>query len=142
MTDYVEAEITEALFSRIDQNEWSIPLEVSYPGVVFTPKSQPYLDVNAHFNNTLQASVSENGLNRYYGFLRVSAVMPHGSGILEALRLAAEVVSLFKRGTSIPVGDQWLRVLIPPSVADPLETSGWIRVPVTIRWQLDHPNVT
>lgn len=142
MTDSVEADIAETLFSRLEDNEWSCPLIISYPGVIFTVNGQPYIDVTLHFNEVLQVSVGESGLNRYKGYLSASGVFPHGDGVLDPLRVSSEIVSLFKRGTELPVGSHWLRIIVPPRVLDPVETSGWIRVPVIIYWQLDHPNVT
>lgn len=147
MTSEVEAEISEAMYDRVAGHEFSRLLPICWPGVVFqVPSGTPYLDVRNSFSRADQIGLGDAGEHRYLGFMRVDVVWPSGGdGELPPLRLAAEVVSLFRRGTvvsTLGTPTRSVRVLTPPQITGPLESSEWIRVPVTIRWQSDNPNVS
>jgi len=140
----IEAMISEALYARLLDHEFSQLLKISFPGVQFTVPVEPWISAKNYFSRTDQVTMGDAGYNRYVGFLRADINYPAGlDGELPALRLAGELVSLFKRGTEMPLSTGgWVRVIWPPNVTDPLETSEWLRVPVTIRWQSDNPNVS
>lgn len=144
MTNNVEAEISRVLYGHLESHEFSILMPISYPGVRFDVPVKPWLSAKNHFTEVTQIGFGGEGFNRYQGFLRVDVVYPTSDvGELPALDLAGEVVTLFKRNTSLTLlTDRWVKVVLPPQVTDPLESSEWIRVPVTIRWQSDNPNVS
>lgn len=142
MTDTVESDIAEAMLSVLDQSLISVPLPIKMPGVAFEVPQSMHLDASMHFSSVSQVTAGDSGRNRYTGFLRVSVNDLAGDGVLRALRMAAEIVSLYRRGSTLMAGGRVVRIISPPYVSDPLETSGWIRVPVTIRWQSDNANVS
>ena len=142
MSNAVEYDISRALFERIDGHEFSQPVRVSWPGAEFVPEAGTWLGVTIHYTGVDQITLGDAGLNRYTGFLRVDVNTPAGNGLAEPLNMAAEVVALFRRGTEIQIDGRWIRAILPPQLSDPLEFNGWIRVPVTVRWQSDNQNVS
>lgn len=142
MSYEVEADINRALYDRIEGHEFSGIYPIAYPGVKVDIPSGVWLSVKNHFASTNQITFGDEGINRYIGFLRVDVNHPIGLGELPGLRIAGEIALLYKRGTEILHNNRWIRITQPPNVSEPLESSEWIRIPVTIRWQSDNPNVS
>lgn len=143
MSYEVEADISRALYDRILGHEFSGTYPLSFPGVKFDIPNGVWLGVRNHFASTNQITFGDEGINRYIGFLRVDVNYPAvGHGELPGLKIAGEVAKLYRRGTEILYNSRWIRVTQPPNVSEPLESSEWIRIPVTIRWQSDNQNVS
>lgn len=147
MTEIVEADISKALYSRIVDSEFSGAPRLCFPGVQFHPVAgEVYLEVKNFFTSTRAEAAGMTAKNRYEGFLRVYVVAESGTnGELPYLRIAAEIATLFRRGTSLlsaGTAPRTVRVGRPPEVGTPIEDGGWLRVPVTVRWLSDNANLS
>lgn len=142
MTNEVEADITRALTGHLFRGDYGQEMDISLPGLSYTPTKNTYLRATMHLAPTEQVTGGTEGYNRYTGFMQVRVVALTGKGVLDAQRIGGRIIAHFKRGTSLTENGRVVRIIQPPYQSDPLELGNWINVPVTIRWQSDNPNVT
>lgn len=142
MTEYVELDITEALARQINDVVFEPDVDLSHPGVAYEPAEKPWLSVSHHFAPPVQADFGETGRNRYTGYMSVGVYTLTGEGLTCGMKLAAQVVSAFKRFTKLTYNGRIVNIDVQPHVADPVEARGWIQIPVTVRWRSDNNPVT
>jgi hypothetical protein len=108
---------------------------VAYQNVSFSKPADftPYLECTLIPNETQDRDVACTQ-KRYMGFFQVNCWAQKGKGMGQAERLAESVITLFPRTLNLdPV-----RIDATPSAGKPLsDDSGWVIVPVLIKYRLD-----
>lgn len=140
-----EAQIRDALLSRLESLSLSPPLPVAWPDTPFTkpisgdtpPKPLPYLEAFYDGSSATPVTIAHDGLNRYLGLLLITVCYPQGAGIIKPGNIAGAVAQHFKRGIKMSSGDTTVQIIVPPLVAgtyrDP--DGPYTRTIVTIRYQ-------
>ena len=142
MATGIEAKIFEGLMARLASLTTSPSMPVAWPNVSYDPPATGYLRVSHLPNETDQVTLGASGQNRHTGILQVSVMWPKGDGSIDPLEVAAQVVAHFKRGTSFTQNSVDIRIVVPPSIAAPLDDDPFMQYPVTIQYLADTANPT
>jgi hypothetical protein len=132
----VEAQITEALFTRLAALTLSPVLPVAYPDVVFTPPAiGNYLE--CAILRAATAGVGISAWDEHAGILQVTVVtkqFPAG-GTKTPTQIADAVAAWFPRGTRLTNGSVQVDVYETPAIAAPIADAPYTRTPVSIRYR-------
>lgn len=94
----------------------------------------PYLQVQNIPIDTRAAGISSNAPNRQDSIFQVMVCTPSGSGTGTANEMADAVEAKFKRGTSFPAADGYVRMDMPPKRGKPMHADAWSYMPISIRY--------
>lgn len=134
-----ESHIGETLYNGIVARPvHSPPVDVVLPLQKYDPiEGQPYIEVT-FLPNTMQEPFVGNDSSKWYqGFLQLSVMWPNkGLGDLPARDLASEVAFLWKKGTILDGDGFRVKVYRAPSIAQTMKDGAWLRVPVSIPYQV------
>lgn len=116
----------------------SPPVELALPYQTFNPQEgAEYLEATYLPNTTTELFVGNNTPKWYQGFLQLSVMWPDkGFGDLLARDLASAVAENWKKGTALDGGGFRVKVPRAPSIAQTLKDGAWLRVPVSIPYQV------
>ena len=110
----------------------STSLPISWPGVQFEPPNSGMWLAVRHFpNQPNNIGWQVDAQQEYLGFLQVQVFTRPGSGIVNALEMAEDVVAHFAKGTEFGPVCVSARPYISPDVTE----SDWIFIPVTIPYR-------
>lgn len=133
-----EAQIADALLTRLAELSLSPALQVAWPDKEFTPpkdglgKPEPYLEARLFEAPTEGIGISRH--NQYQGFLQVTLVYPENAGAIVSKSVAAAVIQHFKRGTRLYSGSQRVDIIREPYLSPSIQDAPYTRTPVTIRY--------
>lgn len=104
---------------------------VSYPAISFVaPDTGEWLELLVFWNGSENYGVGNGGPSIENGFFRL-VVNSRSQGVMAAQKLAEEVVTAFRKGTTFAGA----RVESMPSIGGPFQEDDKIIVPVTITWR-------
>lgn len=135
MTEAVEAAIELALLARAQAFATANNLPIALPDIAFTPptvgKGAKYLRATFLPAETARL-VLGSGSDQHYGFLQIDVFYGAGSGEIAPARIAASIISYFKRDTVIPSDDVRIMVSRTPSRGPQSTKDAWTMLPVRI----------
>ena len=138
MTEAVEVAIELALLARAQAFAVANSLTIALPDVSFSPpsvsKTAKYL--RASFlpaeTNTLAISV---GSDRHYGLLQIDVMHGIGGGEIAPGRIAADIISYFKKETSMSSNGFTVKVFRTPYRGTQLKDGSWTFIPVRVPYE-------
>ena len=132
----VEAQIQEALFTRLAALVFVPALPVAYPDVAFTsPAGGQWLE--AVVLRAAPQGIGISAWDEHAGILQVTVVtkqFPTG-GTKTPTQIADAVAAWFSRGTRLTNGSVQVDVYEKPAVASPIADAPYTRTPVSIRYR-------
>jgi len=139
MAEAVEVAIEMALLDVL--TDWaalqSPVITIAQPNIAFTPpsplKTAKWLRAT-HLPVPTGTIAVGTGSNEHQGILQVDAVMAQGVGDPTVLRLAADIIALFKRGTTATKDGFTARIWKAPYRGPLIKDDPWVFVPVSIRY--------
>jgi len=134
-----ESLISETLFTHALATAPGSPsIEVAIAHQKFDPvEGNDYLELTYLPNTTQELFVGNDAPKWYQGFLQVAVMSPNkGQGDLPARDIASELVSIWKKGTILDGNGFRIRVTRVPSIAQTMKDGAWLRVPVSIPYQV------
>lgn len=131
----IEAQIAEALLTRLAALTLSPALQVAWPNKVFGPdKPDTYLKASL-----LRAPTQGIGIaawDEHTGLLQVDVVYKAQDGEIKPLQIADAVAAWFGRGTRLVNGSVAVTVYEKPSIASSVrEDDAYLKFPVSIRYR-------
>lgn len=135
----VEAQITEALFTRLAALTLSPVLPVAYPDVAFPAAGQTKPDnyLEAAILRAQTQGIGISAWDEHAGILQVTVVtkqFPAG-GTKTPTQIADAVAAWFPRGTRLVNGAVTVTVFETPAIASPIADAPYTRTPVSIRYR-------
>lgn len=129
--------IASAIFEHAsDMLVGSPSLPIFYAGVAVKPPAKPkYLYVSYFINPTTAPMIGSDDAVLHEGLLQVSVYWPNGTGIIEPLNLAGEVVAHFPRDLSLFGEGFRVRFNRASYASTPLQDGAYQQVPVTVPWR-------
>lgn len=135
LANHIEAKIVNALLLHMETMTLPIGVNVSYPGMSFTPDpAKPYLRVQVFKGDPQQPRIRFGDEPIRRGLLQVSVYWPEGRGIMQAIELAGQVRDHFARGSKINQDGVTVQIIEEPRVAGEIQEPAWLQVPVNIPW--------
>ncbi len=138
MSEAVEVAIELALLGRA-QNfaEAQTPsLSISLPNIAFTPPTisttAKYLRATILPADTTALGVTYNATNQHYGLFQMDVFYGVGGGEIAPRRIAAAIISYFKRGTRISSNGFNIDVVQTPKLGPQITAGAWTFLPVRI----------
>ena len=135
----VESSISETLLSAARIKAPGSPsVEVTLPFQPFSPEEgQEYVEAIFLPNVTQELFVGNETPKGYQGFLQLSVMWPDkGQGDLPARDLASEIAQSWRKGTALDGSGFRIKVPRAPSIAQTMKDGAWLRVPVSIPYQV------
>lgn len=133
----VEAKIYDAIAYFISALAVSPALPIAMPNVVFNPPASngPYLVATivpnmADLNGLAFDSTIDNR-----GVVQISVVWKAGAGLVSPMNVAAQIVNLFKPGTSTTRNGVTVFFEQQPRIINALQASDMVTIPVVITWR-------
>lgn len=133
-----EAQITEALLTRLAALTLSPPLQVAWPNVPFPapPSSdKPDTFLQARILRAPTQGVGISAWNEHVGILQIDVVYKPQDGEIKPLQIADSVAAWFARGTRMSNGSVQVDVYEPPQIASDIQDGDRIRIPVSVRYR-------
>lgn len=107
-------------------------LDVAYPGLKFDPPDTGmWLELTWIPNEPVNYGMANEGPRLLQGLAQVSVCYRPGTGIVDGLRVAGQVITEFEKGTTFA----GVRVERRPWVANVIETPERVAHPVTVPWR-------
>jgi hypothetical protein len=134
----IEAQIAEALLTRLAALTLTPALQVAMPNVPFpaTGTDKPDTYLQASLLRVPTQAVGVAAWNEHAGILQVDVVYSAQSGEIKPLQVADSVAAWFGRGTRLPNGSIQVDVYEPPQIASALDNGdGYDKIPVSIRYR-------
>jgi len=135
MTEAVEVAIELALLARAQAFAAANDLAISLPNIEFTPpvvsKTAKYLRATFMPADTARLVIG-SGSDQHYGFLQLDVFYGVGGGEIAPGRIAANIISYFKRDTLITSNDVRIRVSRTPLRGPQSSKDAWTMLPVRI----------
>ncbi|MEA2091117.1 MAG: phage tail terminator-like protein [Campylobacterota bacterium] len=92
------------------------PIEIDYDNVTYNPTNGvPYLSIDMLRGHTDDVSLAFDDKTIENGIFQLSLYYPTANGSADAEDKAIELVSHYKRGTTIPKGNREVRILKMPT---------------------------
>lgn len=139
MADAVEVAIESALLNRLVALTLSPVVAVSLPNITLAePAGVPGARwMRAAFlpADSFAIGIANNAHNQHYGLLQVDVFGYLGDGDLGPRRIAAAVVSWFKRGTRCSKDGFMATVTDTPRVRAGIKDDPWWMIPVSIPYR-------
>lgn len=140
MSDAVEVGVSKALLARVNafasSQSPSLLTLTAYPNVAFTPpepsKIKVWLRATILPVPTFEMAVAFDGPNRHSGILQIDTFQGRGLGEPALLRLAAQVIAYFDRGTKMVSDGVTVQVLSKPYRMSLGQDDNWAFAPVRI----------
>ncbi len=135
----VESKILETLLEGLSlRNPTSPPLDHAMPFQAYSPtEGQEYLDISYLPNTTTEVFVGNDTPKWYQGIFQIAVMWPDkGLGVLPARDIASQVAENWKKGPAFDGGSFRLKLPGAPSIAQTLKDGAWLRVPVSIPYQV------
>ena len=133
MATAIEAQIPDALMTRLGTLPVSPALSVAYPGREFTPPDGEYLEAAFLPNRNVSLFLKGANSTQYQGLFQVTVVWSlDDSGIIPAQEVAGQIVDHFDKGTLLSATGFYVRIPERPSIGPPIQERHRLRVPVTI----------
>lgn len=135
----IEAQITEALLTRLAALTLSSPLQVAWPNVPFpatptTDRPDTYLQASV-----LRAQTQGVGIaawDEHAGILQVDVLYKSADGEIKPLNVAGAIATWFGRGTRMVNGSVQVDVYEKPSIASSISNGdGYSKFPVSVRYR-------
>lgn len=132
-----EAQICQALLSRLAALTLSPVLPVAYPDVAFTPpkdgsnKPLPYLEA-AMMQVPTRGLAITGGTNAFSGMMQVTVCYPQNSGAIKSQQIAASIIAWFKKDSTFTDGTTKVRIIQPPYVSPSYADATYTRTPITV----------
>lgn len=128
-----EAQIAEALFTRMAALVLTPTLLVAYPETAFTPPSSgKYLQVSHFTNRPRWEALAAGKLDQ--GLFQVTVVWPKNAGIFGPLQVVNAVMAHFPKGLILTNGATRVKVSAEPWAASPISEDSESRTPISIPW--------
>lgn len=134
----VESTIPDLLLTHLGKLNLSPKLPVAYPNLPFKPPSGSYLEARFMPNTNVDRFLGDNDTVQYQGLLQVTLVVLSAGGIIDPLKIAAQVAAHFAKGTILQGSGVKVRVYNKPSVASTLQDTDRLRIPITIPYRCFH----
>jgi|GEM_PF-1477797 len=140
MADTAEKSIFQAIATHMK----TVPLpagmtlagNVVLPGVTFTPQATTkYVSFELHFNRSIETDLSLEMEPIRQGFIRGNVLFPKANAQVDAIDLAGNVRSHFKRGTKLLDDGRQVRFDTDPELGVIVIGSSHFTVPVTAFWR-------
>lgn len=108
---------------------------VVLPGVAFSPGAlTKYVSFEVHFNTSIETDLSLEMDPIRQGFIRGNVFFPKSSVQMDAIDLAGNVRTLFKRGTKLVDDGRQVRFDQDPALGVIITGTTHFQVPVTAFW--------
>lgn len=140
MADSVEKNIFQGLVNHM--KALSLPAgmthagNVALPGVSFSPTTTlKYISFEIHFNRSIETDLSLEMDPIRQGFIRGNVMWPKSFAQVDAIDLAGNIRSHFKRGTKLYQDGVQVRFDEDPELGVLMIGNTHLTVPVTARWQ-------
>ncbi len=135
MAATVETKIYQALLARCQEFIPPSGVTIVLPGVVFAPSSTTkFVNVEVHFNRSIETDISLEMDPIRQGFIRTNVMWPKTSALLDAVDLAGQLRTLFRRGTKLLKDDTQVRFDEDPELGSVVTGQTHETIPVTSRW--------
>ncbi len=143
MADAAEVAIESALLNRLAAFCLSPAIPLALPNIAFTPpvvgSNVFWLKADLMPADSFSPGISFEDDVQHYGLMQVSVFHGQGSGELAPARLAARIIELFKRGTTVTKDGFTVLVWKSPFRGRMIDdrtsltgSSSWIMIPVSI----------
>lgn len=133
MADPVEVAILSALLNRAVA---ALGSNIALPNVPFTPptpsQTASWYRATLLPADTIPLGVNPGADNQHYGLLRIDVLYGQSGGELAPTRLAAAVISAFKRGTMLTKDGFDVLIWKTPFRGGAIKDDPWIMIPVSI----------
>ena len=143
MTEAVEVAIELALLDRAQAFATSQSLTIALPNVPFTPPAvgltTKYLRASLLPADTEALGVTYAATNKHYGLMQLDVFYGIGGGEVAPRRIAAQIISYFKRGTRMMSNGFTIEIQQTPRVGPQSKDGGWIFLPVRIPYNTFAP---
>jgi hypothetical protein len=134
MADAVEVAILSALLNQAVAALGSA--NIALPNVAFTPptpsQTASWYRATLLPADTVALGVDPDADNQHYGLLRIDVFYGQNGGELAPMRLAAAVISAFKRGTKLTKDGFEVLIWKTPFRGNAIKDDPWIMIPVSI----------
>jgi len=128
----IAAKVADALLAYLDDAGFIYP--IAFPGRTFAPPGDGrWLKADFFPNQPGPDLINFLGPEYHRGLFQVSVYWPQGEGVLAPMRVAGDVIQLFRRGKTIP-GTVPVNIYQTPWISAPLENAKSVIVPATIPW--------
>lgn len=133
----IEAQITEALLTRLAALTLSPVVPVAMPNVTFPASGSDTPDtyLQARMLRAPTQGVGISAWNEHAGILQVDVVYKPQNGEIKPLQIADSVAAWFARGTRMSNGSVQVDVYEPPQIASVIQDGDRIRIPVSVRYR-------
>ena len=130
-----EADIFDALFSRVEDLTFSPPIPVAWPNYKYTPVvGQKYIEARQLPNDTNRIMI--NGTtDRLMGILMLTLNFPINYGEELAKEDVDTIIDHFATDLRLSSGDTQLRITKRPSPRQGLNMDGWWKIPILIDYE-------
>lgn len=139
MTEAVEVAIELALTGRAQSFAASQSLAIALPNIAFTPPTAgltaKYLRATILPADTATLGVSYSDTNQHYGLFQMDVFYGTGGGEIAPRRIAAAIISYFKRGTKMVSNGFSVSVDQIPRIGPQVVDGSWTFLPVRIPYQ-------
>ncbi len=137
MTEAVEVAIELALLDRAQAFATANSLQIALSNIDFTPppvgKASKYLRATIIPADTFALGVAFAATNQHYGLFQIDVFFGSGGGEIAPRRIAAAIISYFKRGTRIVSSSGFnVDVLQTPRLGPLVQNGAWVSLPVRI----------
>ena len=137
----VEAKIYDAIAAYVSAIVVSPALPIAMPNVIFnTPdRNGPYLVATIVPNMASLNGLAFNSTIDNRGILQISVVWKAGTGLVSPMNVAAQIVNIFRPGTTTTRNGVTVRFERQPRIINPLQASDMVTIPVVIAWRCPTP---
>ena len=142
MATGVEANILDALSTRLASLVFNPAWPIAWPNVDFPPNGQTkpreYLDVAFLPNRTVTRTLSP-GRQQHRGIFQVTVHHRDGAGMVKPLQIADQIIAHFPLGLILDQGGVRLKIYRKPYAIPQPPQKGSVTVPVTIEYETYQP---
>ncbi|WP_426235867.1 phage tail terminator-like protein [Pararhizobium sp. DWP1-1-3] len=140
MADTIEKTIFQALMLRMQALPLPVGMtlasNVALPGVAFAPSTTTkFISFEIHFNRPIETDLSLEMDPIRQGFIRGNVMWPKSFAQVDAVDLAGNIRSHFKRGTKLYQNGVQVRFDEDPEVGVLMIGTTHLTVPVTAFWR-------
>ena len=110
-------------------------IDIAWEGNTYYPnQSTPYLAPRMAALVRRPMGVGSDAVNQWSGNYQISAWYAVGHGMAPILAKVDEILTLFKRGTSLTTTDGLTITFETPSPTPAIQDSKWLHMPILIKW--------
>lgn len=136
MSDAAEVAIESALLSHAATFANNNSLTISLPNIAFSPPtvsaSAKYLRATFLPGPTATLGIGYGSVNQHGGIFQMDVFYAQAAGELAPARIATDIISYFKRGTSLISGSFTVYITKAPYRGPMLKDDPWVMLPVSI----------